>query len=324
MGILSHLGIPTCRSLPALLAATVGLSLTSCALLADCECDCDGDAKVSVCFDWSDQPTAKPEGMSVLFYPISGAPYWRYELHPEGGSLNVPADEYDVVTYNNDTSVILFENQNEFDRLLITCREAKISDGLSSDWNYKEPPLYAEDLDQPILTPPDAVWSASLEDFFTSERSITFAPRRMTSVYTVKVSSVEHAESAYLTGMSVSGLSAGRSLKTLQLIPYNVVMPGTLNRDDSASFSGSIRVFGHIAGSASCRLSLYFFLRDGSKKAFFYDVTDQIENAKDPFNVEIHVDGIILPEIDTTGPPSDSGLDVGLDDWDIIDIELEN
>lgn len=312
------------RSLLTLLAATCVLSLASCTLLAECDCDCDGDTKISVLFDWADQSAAKPEGMSVLFYPLSGAPYWRYELHPDGGSLELPADTYHVVTYNNDTSVVLFENQNEFDRVLITCREAKISDGLSSDWKDSEPPLNADDLNQPILTPPDAVWAASHQDFFTSEQNLTLAPRKMTAIYTVKVGNVQHAESVYLTGMSISGLSAGRNLKTLQLIPYNVVMPCTLNRDDVSSFSGSMRVFGHIAGSSSCKLSLYFFLRDGSKKAFFFDVTDQIENAPDPYNVNIVVEGISLPEVDTSQPPPGSGLDVGLDEWDIIDIELEN
>lgn len=305
----------------------MSLPLTGCSdlsFLRKCPMCGNKDSEVYVAFDWRNAPDADPEGMSVLFYPLDNNPFWRFELPLDGGEVTIPSETYNVVAYNNDTSSILFENQDDYASSIVTSREAKISDALSKNWAYTDPPRNAEDANQPVMSQPDHIWASrhTLFNASAQSKSLLLTPDRITSVYSISIKNVTNAESAYQCGAAVSGLSAGRRLSSMQLVDYNVTVPGTLTHASSNSFSGTLRCFGRINGKGACRLTLYFFLRDGEKKAFEYDVTSIVENAPDPYNVTIEVDGVDLPDISTSSP--DSGLDVGLDEWDVVDIDLSN
>ena len=52
---------------------------------------------------------------------------------------------------------------------------------------------------------------------------------------------------------------------------------------------------------------------------FEFGVADFISDAPDPLDVHISVKGVSLPSVEGG---SGSGMDVGVDNWDIIDIEL--
>lgn len=298
------------------------LSLSGCAVL-NCNCsESESYGCVDVGFDWNASPSANPEGMSVLFYPTDGNPYWRFELKNEGGQADPPAGAYNIISFNSDTSINVFENQESYQSVLVTSQESLLSDALSLDWSANQPPRSAGDDNQPVMKSPDPMWVAYKEQFSVTDElnSVILSPVAIVAKYRVKVMNVDNSESSYLAGFSISGLSAGRYLSSLRLIEHEVTVPGNLMKSESDIFEGSIYSFGKITDMGSSHLYLYFNLRDGSKKAFSYDVTSIIENAPDPMNVEIIIDGISLPPVDTATP--DSGLDVDIDDWDIIDIDL--
>lgn len=307
--------------------SALSLTLTGCSDLhffSRCPSCEEHDSDVNVSFDWSKSPGAAPEGMSVLFYPVDEEPFWRFELPLDGGNISLPEGVYNVVTYNNDTSSILFENQDSYAKSLVTSRAAKISDALSDDSGGSDPPRNPDDVNQPVMSQPDHVWADrhTLFDTSGSVKTVALTPVRITANYTVTVSNVVNAVSAYRCAVAISGLSAGRFLSDMQLVPYEVTIPGSLDRASTDSFSGTLTGFGRMPGRGKCRLILYFLLRNGEKKAFEYDVTSIVENASDPMNVHIDVEGISLPVISTSVP--DTGLDVGTDEWEVVDIELSN
>ncbi len=60
-------------------------------------------------------------------------------------------------------------------------------------------------------------------------------------------------------------------------------------------------------------------MSDGEKLCYQFDVSDQVREAPDPFNVSICIRGLELPD----KPGVDSGgMDAGVDGWQTVIIEL--
>ncbi|MDE5692787.1 MAG: DUF5119 domain-containing protein [Duncaniella sp.] len=66
--------------------------------------------KVSVVFDWTYAPKASVDGMTVIFFPVGPeGSIWRYELPgQDGGDIEIPAGNYRMLAFNNDTKYILY------------------------------------------------------------------------------------------------------------------------------------------------------------------------------------------------------------------------
>lgn len=299
-----------------------GLFMSGCGLDNDDFLFTSTEGNVKIVMNWGTETATNPEGMSVLFYPTDGSSYWRFEIENDRGNAKLPVGTYNVLSFNNDTSTILFENIDYYGKALITTNSALLSDGLSANWYSSQPPTDSDDSSQNIITSPDMVWGANTYIYRRTgnTQTLTLYIQKLVAKYNVRIINVENFESVYQTGIAITGLSAGRYLSDMQLMKEIATIPGSLNNAGNGVFSGSINGFGHISGESKCSLWLYFNLRDGKKLAFQYDITSMIENAPDPFNVEILIDGVKLPEVETSAP--DSGLNVGLDEWDIVEIEL--
>lgn len=268
-------------------------------LLSSCSLDDDSymlqyEGKVKVAMNWDNSIDEKPEGMSVLFYPTDGSPYWRFELKNEGGTVSLPIGTYNVLAYNSDTSNIIFENTNNYKTALVTS-----------------------------LTSPDVLWCANTYTFKTQmpSQTLTLYIKNILPIYTVNLVNVKNRDNCYQSAFSISGLSSGRVLSTMNLLTSQMSVSAPLNLVENKFYSGTARGFGRIQGNGTTIVTINFKLRDGTEKTFEYDATAQIDNAPDPKNVIITIsDEIELPTVDTSGP--NSGLDVGLDEWDTVEVEL--
>ncbi|MDE7115607.1 MAG: hypothetical protein K2O56_04185, partial [Muribaculaceae bacterium] len=124
---------------------------------------------------------------------------------------------------------------------------------------------------------------------------------------------------------SLSGMSPGLVLSSETPSGEPVTLPLAAVRsgegDNGGEVSGSMYTFGPAAGDGiSNRLTLYFWLADGNKYKYEFDVSRQISDAPDKMDVMLRVGGIDLPE---SGPPAgDGAFDVTVDGWQtyIIDI----
>lgn len=314
----AHLLLTGCR----LAAVAAGLSLCACIFeYPDPNCGIADDGQLNVTFDWSADPTARPEGMSVLFYPVDGGSYWRYETGPQGDAVALAQGDYGVVCFNNDTGSVLFENQDDYATALITTRPARLTDGLSADYPYSQPPRREAEQEQPVVSQPDAVWGASDGGFVrtSGQQSITLSPRPLVARYRVTVEEVVNIESAAQVSMAISGLTAGRILSDGAMIPVEVTVPGRMRRTAESELGGWLLGFGRIDDRGECLLTIYALLRDGRRMLYEYDVTQTVASAPNPIDVEIRLRGLEFPHIETSGG---TGVQVGVDDWEVVEIEL--
>ena len=307
----------------ALAAMAAGVMAPSC-IYDYPDPDCIDDVttgSVSVTIDWAQAPDADPEGMTTLFYPVSGGDYYQYEFAPAGGKARLADGFYDVACVNNDTGATLFEGQDSYASLLVSTRTARLTDGLSLDYPYSQPPRAAGEGTQPVVNAPDPLWGIGTEGLAVTGGTgeVTLRPVPLTCRYRVELYDVVNIESASQVSMAISGLAAGRYVSTAEPIAVSVAVPGSLRRTDVAILSGQMLNFGRHRDPVSCLLSVYVLLKDGERLLFRYDVTDLVDSAPDPHDVTVRLKGPELPAVQSA---PGAGLDVGVDDWDIIEIEL--
>ncbi len=169
------------------------------------------------------------------------------------------------------------------------------------------------------------MWVATLTSLpLSSGAIIDFEPRRITSDYHLKVIEIENLPSALRYYAAISGLSGQFKPSVMSSTADAVTMGGMMTPWESSTIETTVTSFGMHPEAEKIEISLYFWLADGRRQIYHYDVTDQVVTAPDPLEVMIVVKGPALPEITPGDNPGGSGggMQVGVDDWEIIDIEL--
>lgn len=281
----------------------------------------DGLPLVSVEYEWANTELYRPEGLANLFYSThpSSQSYWRSDFRPSGGTLRLPADNYDAVAFNNDTENIIFSEIDNLNTFSLSTPEIDTSGIPDDQLPFPQQRLYRQ---------PDRMWVALRKDIDIEEsvepQVIIFSPRRITRDYHVEMTGIEHLESALRYYAAISDLSPEFRICSLSPTGNAATVGNFMLPIDDTSISTTITNFGANPESEHQRLAVYMWLADGARKVYLYDVSDQIINAPDSMNLVIRVKGPSLPEITPGegGSGGDGGLDVGVDNWDFIDIEL--
>lgn len=275
-----------------------------------------------VSFDWRYAPEAAPEGMTLLLYGSPGdeAP-WLYNLSPEGGNIAIEEGSYLAVSYNNDTSGILFRSQESYAGFEAYTRQGNLFDGLGHAYAGSLP---QRDTGETVVITPDMMWIGREEaPVLMPEQHLTLYPCQATARYRFTIDKVENLAGAVRMCGSMSGLSGGIMMSTGERTPTPVTLPSAASKSGSESIAGEFLTFGIPADPVAQNiLSVYIWLGDGNKYSFNFDVTDQVRNAADPLDVMIEASGIKLPEV--SRPPDESGgIGVDVDAWHVVDIELK-
>ena len=272
-------------------------------------------ARVVVDFGWAPAEAMRPEGMACLFFPSAGASghYWRADCAPGGGVAYVPPGEYDVVAFNNDTRDVLFSSLEDFATVALWATPL-IPDGA----------LPVDGL--PLCCQPDMVWTATAERFMvtgTAADTLRLAPRRATRTYHVEVDEIEHRESTVNYYFAITHLAQGYMPATGAAAGSDVAMGAALEPAGSDNLTGTLLNFGPGCHHIGPRLNVYMWLADGTRRVYSYVVAEQISSAPDSMDVWIKVKGPALPEVTPGGGTgTGGGFDVGVDDWEHVDIEL--
>lgn len=275
---------------------------------------------VNVEYDWANTEIDRPDGLANLFY--SSHPeiqsYWRSDFRPTGGSLWLPADNYDVVAFNNDTENIIFSDIDDFDKFTFSTSQIDTSNIPEDQLPFPPQKLYHQ---------PDRMWANLRKEIIISDAStsqtIILSPRRITREYHIEMTEIENLESALRYYAVVSDLSHEFSVAKFSQTGPASTIGNFMQPIDKSTISTTITNFGVNRESEQQHLAVYMWLADGARKAYVYDVTDQIREAPDSMNLVISVKGPSLPQITPgTGGSGGGGMDVGVDNWDIIDIEL--
>lgn len=305
--------------------------------------------KVRVAYDWSDAPEANPAGMCVYFYSTTDGSYRRFDFKGmQGGEVELPADTYLVLTYNNDTEAVQFADRNNFWSHIAFTRTGDLLEPLYG--NGVTSTATSDDGERVVITPDNlwgceateitvapkfceteiSLWTRSGEGFVTTDslgnQTVTLRPHDMLCHYSYEVRNVRNANHINKVSGALSGMSPTLVLSSERLDSETVTLPvpGTAHAS-SNTITGEFLTFGHNpASSAPCKMSFYVVMDDGSKyqvKGFpNLVVTDQIVNAPDRRHVHIIIDGLNLPD---PGDTDKEGFTPEVTDWGVINEDIK-
>ena len=272
-----------------------------------------------VVFDWREAPDANPASMSLYLFPVGGGDVLRYDFTDrKGGTFRAPAGSYSVVCLNSDTENIRYRDARKRETFCVTTQEATWASGYAFMKNIPEAGA------EPVMLPPDMIWSDYLERVELNReslRTITLYPKVSVCHYTIEVRNAENLK--YVSGVGgmlsslASGLFAGRTETTDErvTIPFDGVIS-----DDKTVVTGELLTFGQSHSKHGTHwLTIQTVLSDGSMWEYKYDVTDQVHKAPDSRNVYIRVDGLPVPKPITNG----GGFRPSVDDWKTENRDIE-
>lgn len=274
--------------------------------------------------DWSEAEAgtpgfAMPEGVSVQLYAQGSARWWRFLTPAEGGEVDVPEGSYSIASFNNDTQDIIITGNEAFATLTAYTTEGSLLSPLGESYaEGAEPPRHNPE--ESVRREPELLYAGTAECELNAEYpEVTIVQHRLTGIYSVRVTGVTHSEGIAGVSMSLSGLSGARRIADGERVGKPVTIAGLLKVTDSGTLEGRLQNFGPAVEGVSHTLSVFVWLLDGSKIAFGYDVTGQITAGR--LDLDIEVSGMELPEVED---PDIGGMDVGIDNWENVDIELTN
>ncbi|WP_276868514.1 DUF5119 domain-containing protein [Bacteroides heparinolyticus] len=335
------------RLIPTLMLHAIGVSaaalaLTVCAafiatlvagMLSSCEhkelCEPEAaTAKVHVVFDWRKAPGATAASMSLYLYPEGGGEMLRYDFpNAAGGTVEIPRGTYRALYMNNDTEAVLLRGMEQYNTFEAYTRPAYLLEPLGLQVN----PVGANPSEEAVALPSDRFWAGRdgkveiVPPVSTSapyDREIIFYPEEETSTYTVEMRNVQNLKYVSALSFSLSGLSGNVLVANGMRSPLRTTIPfeGQVY-ETSGSIKAKTHGFGSSASSNRLRtLILYVILSDGSKQYYTFDVSKQVNEAFNPKNVYILIDGLTLPKpiVDGSG-----GFNPTVDDWVKEEVEMD-
>lgn len=285
-------------------------------------------APLRLVFDWRDAPEAEPDGMCVFFYPEQGGQPRRFDFNNRtGGSISLAVGRYRVICYNNDTERVYFGNTDNY---LLHSVYSPTTDlfaplGLTS----KAGVVPRADDEERVVSTPDMMWGCSVEiievpdcvEGEAEERVITLYPHKLVRNYTLRVLNCSGLKYASQMCGSLYGMSPGIKFDGEKPFAENVTIPFVCYALDDTTIEAKFLTFGHNADVCKPhRAVLYIWMKDGKIYCYGlesekFDLTTQVHNAPDPYNVYLEIDGLDLPKPISNG----SGFVPDVDDW----VEIE-
>ena len=290
------------------------------------ELDFGGVADLTVIFDWSKVRDANPSSMMLAVFSGSSQPVFKPLQGKDGGGIMLPAGDYQMVGYNEDTEV-LYTKGNQWTDFEICSQATEFELKSRMFGRSRSVPRGAGTEDQQLIEEPDELWTSVCENVTVTGvvgRKVTMEMEEATFVLNFTIKNVDNI--TYLTDVlaTVSGMSGSWQPAYHKCSDTECIIPFQLSKSDN-SLIGSVRTFGYrrtnSAGEAMKHLLVvYTEMTDGSRRYYTFDVTDGVNKA-DPAtgnNVEI-----VLEELPVPKPIEKSaGLMPDVVDWEEVTIPL--
>lgn len=308
--------------------STLALAATS---VSSCqkEVACPGNVSetVNVKFMWDDSIQTLPEGMNIYFFPAGEhEKIWRFNIpSSDEGKVELPTGVYNVICCNADTRNIDFTEVNSFQTF-------SASTLISADAGETD--------EEPFARNPDMLYGGITENLRITECGIEYLtpghtvkhcgeyllriwPEQIVSRYNVILRNVDNLSSVKSIKGSVKGMASGWNISSGKPIPPAARMSLPLKAVSEHEAFGTFLNFG-ASPECSQTLVLLFSLTDGTSVEFSGDISGQIANSSDPKNIDIIIDGLKVPDSGKDPIGGDSGLDVGVDGWSVVIINLSS
>ena len=307
-----------------------------CGILSSCEqkelCyDHNHAYNLNVHFDWHNAPEANPSSMFLYLFPhgTTERVLTREFIGKDGGKTTLPVGEpYDAVCFNSDIRNTLLSEAE--DKATFTASSKNCTQIEQIGVSTKSLPRAQGTEEERTVMETDRIWSGtSKEDIMlTLEQSeeedaydVTLCPQQLYCTYTIKILHINNQDKISSNiSATLSGMAGGRYISSREKTDEKVTVAFPLGIDKkSGTINGQMHNFGNspVKGTAN-KLVVYTILTDGTKWYYVYDVTRQIHKAADPYNVEIQLDTLPIPnEIKGNG-----GVAPGVSDWNTVDVNI--
>ncbi len=317
--------------------------MSGCIFDHDVPCPPDAGGSFTIVNDWAEAPGADPAGMEYLFFPEEGGEPWRFDFAGrDAGQVRLPYGRYRFIMRNNDTSGVLFSGTDSYSDYEAHCRAGSLLDGLGTGYTaLKPPPPVRPGLPEPVCITPDMMWGAVSDYIEVTPGGVVYRspgdptdpavagsmpsdtllcrPCRLTARYEWKITDVANLPGARRMCAVISGMSNSLNFASGITGPEAYLLPLAARRMPGGVIGSQFFTYGYARGKARQWLALYVWMSDGEKLCYQFDVSDQVREAPDPFNVSICIRGLELPD----KPGVDSGgMDAGVDGWQTVIIEL--
>lgn len=300
-------------------AMVIIMCLTGCSQ-KEIQCPAGGEEGITVRFMWDDAPEANPEGLTLMFYPLwSGGQIWRFDIKGrEGGEVALPAGRYALLAFNNDLPGVEMRYMDNYN---LACACLKVTQGVSRGCGH----LYSGTVEEIEVTPCGV-------NYRLPDGSIKDCPyglvrcyvRPLGYRYTVVCEDVDNLTLVRSVRARLSGMSEMVSLAAGLCEGEECGLAMTLSPGAVEMISGSAVCFGPSVPEGEFELAIEVTRTDGVTVAKTFDVTRQVITAQNPRDVVIRINGLDVPaEPLPPGPGGgDVGIDVGVDGWKIIEIDI--
>lgn len=176
------------------------------------------------------------------------------------------------------------------------------------------------------------MWTASAEEIEVTgacscrsgnTQTVTLQPMALNAEYTVIAENIGNLDNVRTAGATLGGMAWAVTLSDRRLYPDATSLPFLMSRDGVSEVKAEITPFGdNPSPGNSNKLTLFFTLKDASMYSYEFDVTKQVNEAPDPRKVTIRVGGITLPDVNPGDTIGNSGLDVRVDGWQTVRIDM--
>ncbi len=281
---------------------------------------------INVVFDWRNAPSANPSSMAFYLYDPDGENPIRYIFQNNyGGTIRVPASEYDAICLNADlTDWAVINRKEAIDNYEVTTLEENVLP--ASGFSTRAVPRAESSEEEKITATPGFLWAARTNSIQipagTENKTIIMYPQEKICHYVVDIydsGDVSRYSASGIDG-TLSGMSEGYLIGKDIAHSTKVTHPFLLRPVKSSnSLHAEFLTFGETPDSGEHHLSIYMIRDDGKKWNCNVDVTNQVKNASDPRHVHIVVRGLDLPNPIGGG----GGIIPDVDEWITVNINMK-
>lgn len=282
--------------------------------------------EVTVSFVWDKASGAAPEGMTLYFFPdFRGGKIWRFDIAGrDGGSVEIPTGRYRMAAYNNDVAGVCITGTDSYETIAAEARqsqdgEATVATGM----------LYGGTVGHLEVTHCGVIYTTATGETKECGKSVVRChPDSASTEFTVIARDVKGMERVRTAAGLLKGVRQGYLFADGQVWGAETTTAFGFGADASGNgLEARTTAFAKpLCAGMRYELAVAVVRTDGKTFVRKFDVTDQVMNSGQPHSVIITIEGLEIPDdTEPPGPGGDvGGIDVGVDGWDVIEIDLES
>lgn len=286
---------------------------------------------MSVRFDWTQCGEDRPLSMGLYLYNSQGQAIPVNFPNITGGKVQLLADTYQAVAYNNDTENLTGEGTSYGDFEIRVASAELESFARMFAQTRGNIPRAQETEDQTVVYEPDRLFVGTDEghSFQTTSDELTLLMKPATYVYSIVINNVDNLSYVVEAAATISGMARSMHPATGLPTQTTAIIPLAMQVEAPSTLHGEMRCFGHCPEQAMNHfMVIYVMMDNGAKYYYTYDITDYLHAPGQPgsdvpggtVDINIEINDLPIPQpIDGEG----TGLKPQVDVWNEIEIPLE-